>query len=243
MRSVKFCLAVWSCLLWAASSAFAQSSVAGKWEIAVVTPQGQNSSTMTLKQEGDKLTGDLANLFGTTPIEGTVSADDVAVVANLNLQGMSLRIGLNGKVDGDTLKGNVKFGDFGEFPFTGTRAAGNAAPAAAIPPPPPAEPGSALDVTGKWDVVLSFEGVGEFPLAVDMKQDGSKLTATLNGPTGAMTLDGTITGSALRLELVVETPQGKLPIVLTGDVGADGLAGKATLQGIGEAKWKGTRAK
>jgi hypothetical protein len=34
-----------------------------------------------------------------------------------------------------------------------------------------------------------------------------------------------------------------MPIVMTGDLGADGLAGKATLAGMGEANWKGTRAK
>jgi hypothetical protein len=28
----------------------------------------------------------------------------------------------NGKVEGDTLNGNVKAGAFGSFPFTGTRA-------------------------------------------------------------------------------------------------------------------------
>jgi hypothetical protein len=45
------------------------------------------------------------------------------------------------------------------------------------------------------------------------------------------------------MEFEVETPQGKLPIVMTGDLGPDGFTGKATLAGMGEANWKGTRVK
>jgi hypothetical protein len=52
-----------------------------------------------------------------------------------------------------------------------------------------------------------------------------------------------MTGSTLRMQFEVETPQGKLPIVMTGDLGAEGFTGKATLAGMGEANWKGTRAK
>ena len=104
--------------------------------------------------------------------------------------------------------------------------------------------GSASDVTGKWDVVIALEGVGEFPVSVDFKQEGTKLTGTFTGPPGEVTLQGTMNGPSMRLEFEVETPQGKMPIVMTGDLGADGgLAGKATLAGMGEANWKGTRAK
>jgi hypothetical protein len=91
--------------------------------------------------------------------------------------------------------------------------------------------------------VISLEGVGEFPVQADFKQDGTKLTGTFNGPTGEVTLEGTMTGSTLKMQFEVETPQGKLPIVMTGDLGAEGFTGKATLAGMGEANWKGTRAK
>src|SRR4029079_10885897 len=109
---------------------------------------------------------------------------------------------------------------------------------------PGAAAGSATDASGKWDIVLSIDGVGEIPVQADFKQDGSKLTGTFSGPAGDVTLQGTMTGPSLKLEFEVETPQGKMPIIMTGDLGADGgLAGKATLQGMGEANWKGTRAK
>ena len=91
--------------------------------------------------------------------------------------------------------------------------------------------------------MISLEGVGEFPVQADFKQDGSKITGTFSGPAGDVVLQGTMTGPSLKLEFEVDTPQGKMPIVMTGDLTAAGFTGKATLAGMGEANWKGTRAK
>jgi hypothetical protein len=230
-----------------ASGAFAQSP-AGGWDLTVDTPQGPNTSTLTLKLDGDKLSGDLASPAGSAPVSGTFSAGTVAVTANLDIQGTTLQLGITGKMDADTMTGSVKLGDFGEFPFTAKRAgaaAGAAAPAApaVAPAARAAAPGSTTDATGKWDIVLTIEGVGEVPVSADFKQDGSKITGTFTGPAGDVTLQGTMTGSSLKMEFEVDTPQGKLPIVMTGELGTDGFTGKATLAGMGEANWKGTRAK
>jgi hypothetical protein len=247
MKCVKASLVGAAFVLSIASSALAQSSVAGAWEITIDTPQGPNTSTLTLKQDGDKLSGELASAMGTTPVEGTYSAGAVAVTANLDVQGTSLQLGINGKLDGEALNGSVKLGDFGEFPFTGKRAGG--ATSTAAPAPPAARPaaasapGSTTDATGKWDIVITLEGMGEFPVQADFKQDGAKVTGTFSGPAGDVTLEGTMTGSSLRMAFEVDTPQGKMPIVMTGDLGPAGFTGKATLQGMGEANWKGTRTK
>ena len=245
MKFVKAVVAA-SFVLSLASTALAQSPT-GAWELTVDTPQGANTSTLNLKQDGDKLSGDLTSQMGSTPVTGTFSAGTVAVTANIDIQGTSLQLGINGKVDADTMTGEVKFGDFGAFPFTAKRAGTGAAAAAPATPAAPAAraatPGSATDATGKWDIVLNIEGVGEFPVQADFKQDGTKLTGTFSGPAGDVTLQGTMTGSSLKMEFEVETPQGKMPIVMTGELGAEGFTGKATLAGMGEANWKGTRAK
>ena len=246
MKCVRASLVALSFVVSLASGAFAQSP-AGAWDLTVDTPQGPNTSTLTLKLDGDKLSGDLASQMGSTPVTGTFSAGAVAVTANIDIQGTSLQLGINGKVDGDTMTGSVKFGDFGEFPFTAKR--GGAAAAAAPPAPAaapaarPAAAGSLTDATGKWDIIINIEGVGEFPVQADFKQDGTKITGTFTGPAGDVTLQGTMTGSSLKMEFEVDTPQGKMPIVMTGDLGPDGFTGKASLAGMGEANWKGTRAK
>jgi hypothetical protein len=250
MKCVQASFVAFSLVVGLSSMALAQSP-AGAWELTVETPQGANTSTLTLKQDGSKLTGDLASQMGSTPVEGTFADGAVSVTANIDLQGTSLQLGISGKVDGDALNGNVKFGDFGEFPFTGKRASADAAarpaaapaPAAAAARPVSASAGAPGEITGKWDLVLSLEGLGEFPVTAEFKQSGADLTGTFSGPAGDVTLQGTMTGTAMKLEFEVDTPQGKMPIVMTGELGPDGLSGKATLQGMGEANWKGTRAK
>jgi hypothetical protein len=250
MKCLKASIVATSFILSLASTALAQNSAAGAWEITINTPQGATTSTLTLKQDGDKLTGDLANpQMGSSPVTGTFSAGTVAVTATIDIQGTSLQLGINGKVDADTMNGSIKFGDFGEFPFTGKR--GGAGPAAASRPPAAAPaapaaaaaPGSTTDATGKWDLVLSIEGVGEFPVQAEFKQDGTKITGIFSGPAGDVTLQGTMTGPSLKLQFEVDTPQGKMPIVMTGELSAEGFTGKASLAGMGEANWKGTRAK
>jgi hypothetical protein len=250
MKCLKASIVATSFILSLASTALAQNSAAGAWEITINTPQGATTSTLTLKQDGDKLTGDLANpQMGSSPVTGTFSAGTVAVTANIDVQGTALQLGINGKVDADTMNGSIKFGDFGEFPFTGKRggagatAASRAPAAAPAAPAAAAAPGSTTDATGKWDLVLSIEGVGEFPVQAEFKQDGTKITGIFSGPAGDVTLQGTMTGPSLKLQFEVDTPQGKMPIVMTGELSAEGFTGKASLAGMGEANWKGTRAK
>src|SRR4029078_10175067 len=133
MKCVKTAIVDASFVLSLASAAFAQNSVAGSWELSVDSPQGANTSTLTLKQDGAKLTGELGSAMGSTPVTGTFSAGSVAITANLDVQGTSLQLGISGKVAADTMTGSVKVGDFGEFPCTAKRAGSAAAPA-----PPPA---------------------------------------------------------------------------------------------------------
>jgi len=230
----------------AASSALAQSNPAGAWDLTIDTPQGANSVTLTLKQDGDNLTGDLASQMGSTPVTGTFSSGAVALTANIDIQGNSLQLGINGKVDADALNGTVKFGDFGEFPFVGKRASAGATPAAAPAAPAAPAPAAAVaaaDVSGKWDVVLIIPGVGDFPVTADIKQDGNKVTGLLTSQAGELAVTGTMTGTSLKLEFIAETAQGSLPIMMTGELGAEGFTGKASLAGMGEADWKGTRVK
>jgi hypothetical protein len=242
-----------SLLTMVSSATFAQSGPSGAWDLTIDSPQGANTVTLTLKQDGDKLTGDMSSQMGTTPVAGTFSGGTVAVTANIDLQGTSLQLGINGKLAADALSGTVKFGDFGEFPFTGKRAAAGGTSAAAPPAAAPASPAAAApvaaasvagsDITGKWDVILMVPGAGEVPATADFKQAGTAVTGTFSTPAGDVPVSGTMTGALLKLEFKAETPQGPLTITMTGDLGANGFTGKASLAGMGEADWKATRGK
>jgi hypothetical protein len=74
-----------------------------------------------------------------------------------------------------------------------------------------------------------------------MKQDGDKVSGTMNSMAGSVVLAGTVTGKTVKFEFEAETPQGKLPITMTGDIGETGVTGKAAISGLGEADWTATR--
>ncbi len=226
----------------ASAPAFAQDSAAGTWEVTMETPQGANSVTLTLKVDGTKASADLASAMGTMPMTGTATGGNIVLAGNLEIQGMSLQLGLNGKVDGQTFNGTVKMGDFGEFPFTGKRAGGAATAAAPSPAAAPVATAAAgAGAAGKWNVTLMLAGMGEFALTADLKQAGADITGTLNSVAGDVAVKGTMTGSTINLEFTAETPQGPLPIKMTGELGAAGFTGKASIAGMGEADWKAVR--
>jgi hypothetical protein len=224
-------------------AAFAQAGPAGAWELSMATPQGNTTVGLTLSLTGDKVSGELTSPMGAVPVSGTVTGSDVKVTADVNVQGMALTFAIDGKVSGDTMDGNVKVGDFGEFPFTGKRAAATAAAASAAPPAPAATSGASItDLNGKWDIKLIIAGMGEVPATAVIKQDGDKITGTMSGPAGDLALAGTVTGRTVKIDFEAETPQGKLPVTMTGDMGATSVTGKASIAGLGEADWTATRA-
>jgi hypothetical protein len=228
-------------LVCAPAAAYAQAGPAGNWELTMTTPQGTSTVTLALTLTGDRISGDLSSQMGSVPVTGTATGDDVALSADINIQGMALTFAMDG---------NVKVGDFGEFPFTGKRvtatAAAPAAPAAG-PTTANAAAGAAAaapitDLNGKWDIKLVIAGMGEMPATAVMKQDGDKISGTISGPAGELPIAGTVTGKSLRIDFEADTPQGKLPVTMTGDIGTTSVTGKATIAGMGEADWTATRA-
>lgn len=240
MKKIFGVLAASAMLAFTSASAFAQSGPAGEWTLAMATPQGTTNVALSLKVTGDKVAGTMNSPMGPVAVAGTAAGNDVNVTADISVQGMALTFVIGGKVDGNTMAGTVKVGDFGEFPFTGTRAGAAAAPAAAAAG---TAAGAAItDLNGKWDIKIVIAGMGEMPAVAVMKQDGEKLTGTISGPAGEMTFAGTVVGKAVKFDFEADTPQGKLPVSMTGDIGATSVSGKASIAGMGEADWTATRA-
>jgi hypothetical protein len=222
----------------ASSPVFAQDNVAGAWELTLDTPQGANAVTLTLTLDGEKADGTLVSPIGTMPVTGTAIGGAVNLTGTLDMQGMRLPLGLTGALAGEGLNGSVKLGDLGEFPFTGKRPAppvtAAADTAAAVAP-------AAVGVSGKWNITLILTGLGEFPATANLTQEGEAVSGTLNSLIGNVSVKGTMVGALLKLEFTAETPQGPLPITMTGDLGENGFVGKASIAGMGDADWKGVR--
>lgn len=105
----------------AAKPAGAAANVTGTWDLNVETPMGSRPMKLNAVQNGTALTGAIASPQGDMPITGTVNGNDIAFMMKVNAQGMDLQIDYKGTVDGATMKGNAKFGEFGEGTFTGKK--------------------------------------------------------------------------------------------------------------------------
>lgn len=97
-------------------------NLSGNWVLTTESPMGSQDSDMVVKQEGEQLSGTIATQMGTFDYKGTLTGGkDVAFGFPVEAQGMSLQIDYKGVIEGDTMKGTAKFGEFGEGNFTAKR--------------------------------------------------------------------------------------------------------------------------
>jgi hypothetical protein len=100
----------------------AKIDVTGKWAATVQTDQGSGTPTITLKQDGEKLTGRYAGQFGEADLTGTVKGSDIAFSFNVDAQGTMLNFKYAGTIESkDALKGKVEIVGLGAGTFTAKR--------------------------------------------------------------------------------------------------------------------------
>ena len=85
----------------------------GKWKGEMQTPNGPLEINMDFHVDGEKLTGTVANTFGTEQItDGTVKGDAISFV--IMAGGGQFKITYKGTVAGEDLRFHVIIGDVGE---------------------------------------------------------------------------------------------------------------------------------
>src|SRR5689334_19106056 len=93
--------------------------VTGKWTFNVETSAGSGTPTITLKQDGDKLTGHYSGQLGEADLTGTVKGQDIAFKFSVDAQGNNLDCTYTGTVEGkDALKGKVNIAGLADGTFT-----------------------------------------------------------------------------------------------------------------------------
>lgn len=97
-------------------------SVDGNWKVTMNTPMGSRDVNLTLKQDGDNLSGSWGGAQGTQEFSGgKVDGDTLTWAVTMSGAMGQMELQFKGKVDGDNLSGDVQFGSFGSGTFSGTR--------------------------------------------------------------------------------------------------------------------------
>ena len=95
------------------------ADVGGVWEMTTQTPQGDMTADATFVQENDKIKFTMAGPQGFEMAgEGTVKGQDVEWTVTISTPQGDFALVYKGKVEGETMTGDVQAGDFGSFPFT-----------------------------------------------------------------------------------------------------------------------------
>ncbi len=95
------------------------AAVGGVWEMTTQTPQGDMTADATFVQEGEKIKFTMTGPEGTEMAgEGKVTGTDVEWTVTISAPMGEFVLTYKGKVDGETMSGEVQAGDFGAFPWT-----------------------------------------------------------------------------------------------------------------------------
>ncbi|MCX6573599.1 MAG: hypothetical protein NTX99_06365 [Candidatus Aminicenantes bacterium] len=93
--------------------------VAGVWEMTTQSPQGDMTADATFVQDNDKFKFTMSGPGGFEMAgEGTVKGQDLEWTVTISTPQGEFALTYKGKIDGETMSGDVQAGDFGTFPFT-----------------------------------------------------------------------------------------------------------------------------
>lgn len=122
MKAV-FVLAVLAGLGGVLSAQSAKVDVTGKWTFNVQTDAGSGTPTVTLKQDGEKLTGHYSSAtLGEAELTGTVKGQEIKFSFNADAGGQALTVTYSGTIESkDSLKGSVDLGGMAQGTFTAKR--------------------------------------------------------------------------------------------------------------------------
>jgi hypothetical protein len=91
----------------------------GVWELTLQTPQGDRTMDATVTQEKEVIKVAMTGPQGIEMKgEGTIKENDVEWTMVVSAQMGEFVLAFKGKVDGETMSGEVQMGDFGAAPWS-----------------------------------------------------------------------------------------------------------------------------
>jgi hypothetical protein len=214
----------------------------GTWDVNLTTPNGPMTVALTLKKDGEKLSGTIAGPQGEVAIEGTQK--DKAIVVNFSVQTPNgpFAIVMNGNQDGDAAAGTIDFGGQGQAEWNGKRRAGvGGGGAAATPAAGAGQSDAKVDVTGAWALQLDIAGNAATPSAT-FKQEGEKLTGTYSSQMlGELPITGTVKGNAITFGFQASFDGNAVKVTYEGTVEKDTMKGTVTFGDLGSGTFTGKK--
>jgi hypothetical protein len=106
-----------------AAATEAAEAISGTWNLTIEATDHTYRPTVTLAQEGEKLTGTLKTEDGTEAkvMNGSLKGDAISFVVDLTVNGQELHLEFSGKRNGKAFKGDLHVGDR-TMPWSGERA-------------------------------------------------------------------------------------------------------------------------
>ncbi len=159
------------------SSSAPGSGISGVWDSLATTPNGDMSATIELKQDGEKVTGEIRSDMGSLPIQAA-SFKEGKLQFDIELGGGTYRVQAalkDGKLDGGWAP--AEGGDGGSW--TANRKAASAATV------PAKAAGNAI--VGLWNAVASTPD-GDMSFQIEIKQAGDSLSGAFLTPDGNLPL-------------------------------------------------------
>ena len=101
--------------------------IGGVWKFTVELEVGTGHPTVTLKQDGEKVTGTYDGRYGAAPLEGTIKENKIEFTVSMTAEGAAVTGVFSGVVEGEGenqgMRGAVDFDQAGEGTWSAVRAA------------------------------------------------------------------------------------------------------------------------
>jgi len=94
-----------------------------------------------------------------------------------------------------------------------------------------------VNVTGDWEMTVTTPR-GERTQDINFKQEGEKLTVTMQGRGGEVTGEGTVKGTEIKWTITRSTPRGEFTMTYTGKIEGDTMSGEVQMGDFGSGEWK-----
>ena len=122
MKKIQWVLCFSACFL-CVGILLAETNVTGKWNLTSSTPRGERTRVAEFTQNGEALTVITEGRDGAkVEAKGTVKGDEIEWMMHRETSGGTFEVTYKGKIEGNTMKGTVQYGDRGSGEWTAKRA-------------------------------------------------------------------------------------------------------------------------